>query len=179
MKKTALSLSMFVLAVLLFVPLASADTINLSLASPVQSGAAGSTVNFTATINAVADGLGPVYLLADSAGITGPSTLTVDNTPFFFNFPLSMTGGDTVTDTLFSVFLPSDLLPGTYTGFFTILGGVDPSSFSTLGTVDFTINSAAPSAVPEPSTYALMATGLGALIFVGFTRRQSAFGRAA
>jgi hypothetical protein len=179
MKKTALSLSMFVLAILLLVPLASADTISLSLASPVQSGAAGDTLSFTATVTAVSDGLGPVYLVSDSAGITGPSSLNVDDTPFLFNFPFVMSGGDTLTDVLFTVTLPSDLAAGSHTGYFSILGGLDPDSTSVLATADFTIDATSASAVPEPSTYLLMATGLGALLLIGFTRRGSAFGNAA
>lgn len=177
MKKTALTLSMFVLAILVLVPLASADTINLTLATPIQSGMAGDTLSFTATTTAVSDKLGPVYLVSDSAGITGPSSLTVDDTPFFLNFPLVMSAGDTYTDTLFTVALPADLLPGVYTGYFTILGGLNADSNSVLATADFTINALSP--VPEPSTYVLMATGLGALMFVGFTRRRSAFGNVA
>jgi hypothetical protein len=179
MKKTALTISMFVLAILLLVPLASADTINLSLESPVQTGIAGETLSFTATVTAVSDKQGSVYLVSDSANVTGPSALTIDDTPFLLNFPFVMSAGDSVTDALFTVTLPSDVLAGVYSGYFSILGGLDPGSFSTLATVDFTVNVAAPSAVPEPGTYVLMATGLGVLMLIGFTRRESAFGRAA
>jgi hypothetical protein len=66
-KKTALSISMFVLAMFLLVPLASADTINLTLSSPVQSGVAGSTLSFDATVSAIFDKLGPVYLNGDNS----------------------------------------------------------------------------------------------------------------
>jgi len=179
MKKTALTISMFVLAILLLVPLASADTINLSLANPVQSGVAGDVLNFTATVTAVSDKQGPVFLVSDSANVTGPSSLAIDDTPFLLNFPFEMSAGDEVTDLLFTVTLPSDVLAGVYSGYFTILGGLDGSSMGTLSTVDFTVNVASPSAVPEPGTWVLMATGVGMLVLLVGSRRQSAFGNAA
>jgi len=177
MKKTALYLSMFVLAILVLVPLASADTINLTLTNPVQTGVAGDTLSFDATALAVADKLGPVYLNGDSFNLASP--LTLDDTGFWFNFPLSMSAGDSVTDLLFTVLLPAGITPGTYTGYFSILGGSDPDAQDTLATVDFTVNAVAPSAVPEPGTCALMATGLGVMMFVGFRRQQAGLGRAA
>jgi hypothetical protein len=48
MKKTALSLSMLMLAVFLLVAPAYADTLNLSLASPIQSGTPNGTLTFNA-----------------------------------------------------------------------------------------------------------------------------------
>jgi hypothetical protein len=163
MKKTALTLSTFVLGILTLAPLASADTINVSLASPVQSGAPGSTLNFTATIDAVSDGLGPVYLLSDTSGFDGSASLTVDDTPFFTNFPFEMNGGDSVTDLLFTVLLPADLAAGSYNGYFTILTSLDPGAVTGMeNTVHFTVNSTSHSPVPEPGTIALVLTGLGA-----------------
>lgn len=175
MKKKALSISMFLLAMFVLVPLASADTINLTLSNPVQSGAPGSTLSFDATALAVADKLGPVYLNGDTFNLASP--LTLDDTGFLLNFPLVMSAGDSTTDLLFTVLLPAGLAPGTYTGFFSILGGLDPAAQSTLATVNFTVNAAAP--VPEPETWALIGSGLAALMMVGFTQRQTAFGRAA
>jgi hypothetical protein len=176
-KKTALSISMLVLAMFLLVPLASADTINLTLTNPVQSGVAGSTLSFDATVVAIFDKLGPVYLNGDNSTTTG--SLIVDDTGFLLNFPFVMSAGDSVTDLLFTVTLPAGLAPGTYTGSFSILGGPDPESQGLLDTADFTINATAPSAVPEPGTYVLMGTGVAALIFAGFTRRRTAFGNVA
>ncbi|WP_260703146.1 PEP-CTERM sorting domain-containing protein [Edaphobacter flagellatus] len=177
MKKTALSIWMFVVAAFLFVPLASADTINLTLSNPVQSGVAGSTLTFDATAVAISDKLGAVYLNGDNVNHLDVP-LTLDDTDFLINFPLSMSGGDSFTGSLFTVTLPTVIAPGVYTGTFSILGGLDPSSFDTLATVNFTINATSP--VPEPGTYVLLGTGLAALVLVGFSRRQqAAFGNAA
>lgn len=178
MKKTALSISMFVLAILLLVPLASADTISITLANPVQSASAGDVLSFVATVNAIQDKQGPVYLVGDSAGVTG--TLTVDDTPFLVNFPFVMSAGDSVTDVLFSVLIPADVAAGQYTGYFSILGGLNSDAQNLLSTTTFTVDVASASPVPEPATWALMGTGFGALMLIGFTRRQQAgFGRAA
>ena len=98
MKKTTFSLWTLVLGMLVLVPLASADTITLTLASPLQSGAAGSTVSFLGTITAVSDKLGPVYLNGTSSNISGASALSADDTGFWTNFPALMNAGDSVTD---------------------------------------------------------------------------------
>ncbi|MBS1822525.1 MAG: PEP-CTERM sorting domain-containing protein [Acidobacteria bacterium] len=174
MKKTALSISVFVLAALVLVPLASADTISLTLTNPVQTASPGSTVSFDATVTAIYDKLGPAYLNGDSSGITG--SLTVNDTPFLVNFPLVMSAGDSVTNLLFTVALPSGLAPGMYTGYFSILGGLNSSALGTLDTAEFTINA---STVPEPATWALIGTGMAALLLAGFTRRRTAFSDAA
>lgn len=173
-KKTAISISMFVLAIFLFVPLASADSINMTLSNPVQTGAPGSTLSFDATVLAVSDKLGPVYLNNGSFN-TGP--LTLDDSGFLLNFPSVMSGGDSFTGSLFTVTLPSGIVPGVYTGSFLILGGLDSSAVNTLATVDFTVNATSP--VPEPGTYVLFGTGLTALVLVGFSQRQQAFGNVA
>ncbi|MBS1799904.1 MAG: PEP-CTERM sorting domain-containing protein [Acidobacteria bacterium] len=173
MKKTALSISMLVLAAFVFVPLASADTINLALTNPVQTASAGSTVSFDATVTAVYDKLGPVYLNGASFGVTG--SLTVNDAPFLTNFPLMLSAGNSVTNLLFTVSLPAGLAPGTYTGFFSILGGLNASAVGTLDSAEFTINT---STVPEPATWALIGTGMTALMLVGL-RRRTAFGNAA
>ena len=174
MKKTALSISMFVLAALVLVPLASADTISLTLTNPVQTASPGSTVSFDATVTAIYDKLGPAFLNGDNFGVTG--SLTIDDTPFLLNFPLMMSAGDSVTGLLFTVSLPANLAPGPYTGFFSILGGLNANALGTLDTADFTINA---SPVPEPATWALIGTGMTVLLFAGFTRRRTAFGDAA
>jgi hypothetical protein len=159
MKKTAFSLPMIVLAVLLLVASqASADTISLVLSNPVQTGAPGSTLSFDATVSAPLGNGATVYLNGDNYGIdiAGPSP--IDDSGFLLGFPLSLDPGDSSTGTLFTVALPSGLAPGIYNGFFEIAGGVDPSALDELVTVDFQINAESP--VPEPGTWILFATGL-------------------
>ncbi len=74
MKKTALTLSMFVLAVLLLVMPASADTISLVLSNPVQSAVPGSTLSFDATVSAPLDNASTIYLNGDAFDITIPGS---------------------------------------------------------------------------------------------------------
>jgi len=175
MKKTALSLSMLVLAVLLLaVSPALADTISLTLINPVQTGAPGSMLNFDATVSAPFGNGATMYLNGDSfdVSIAGPSP--IDDSGFLLGFPLSLEPGDSFTGTLFSVLLPSGLAPGIYNGFFEITGGVDPSMLNELATVDFQINAESP--VPEPGTWILFATGLCMLTAGTIGRRYLAQG---
>ena len=165
MKKTALILSMFVLAVLPLVMPASADTINLILSNPVQYGAPGSTLSFEATVSAPLANAATVYLNGDDFSVTIPGPNTIDDSGFFFSFPLSLDPGDSFTGTLFSVALPSNLAISNYSGFFTITGG-GPADLGNLATVDFQVNT-----VPEPGTWLLLATGLGVLAMAISGRR--------
>jgi hypothetical protein len=164
MKKAIRTLSMFALFVLAATLLLSswtfADTINLSLSAPVQSGTAGSTVSFDATVSASGKNSETIFMNGD--GFNVPSTLVMDDSAFFNNFfPLSLDPGDSFTDTLFSVVLPSDLTAGSYTGSFTILGGSDMFAQDTLGTVDWTVDVApTASTVPEPGSLMLLVSGL-------------------
>jgi hypothetical protein len=162
MKKTALSLSMLLLAVLLLVAPASADTISLTLSKPIQTGAPGSTLTFGATVSAPLSNSATVFLNSDNFNVNIPGS-TVDDSGFFLNFPPNLDPGDSITETLFSVALPSVVAPGIHTGFFEIFGGSGPDTGNLLATANFQIST--PSAVPEPNTWLLLATGLGVLIF--------------
>ena len=94
MKKTVRTLSTFALFVAAVTLLLSsrtfADTIGLSLAAPTQSGTAGSTVSFVATVSAPGTNGGTVFLNGDSFDVTSP--LVLDDSGFFFDFPLSQIG---------------------------------------------------------------------------------------
>jgi hypothetical protein len=158
MKKTALSLSMlFVASSLLAVP-ASADTINLSLTNPTQTGNPGATLTFAATLSAPLANSAAVFLNGDSVNVSIAGA-TIDDSGFFLNFPLSLSPGAVFTETLFTVVLPANLTPGSHNGFFEILGGSDPSALNSLASANFQINASSP--VPEPGTWVLLATGFG------------------
>ena len=168
MKKNARTLSMLALlvlpATLLLSSHAFADTISLSLTAPVQTGTAGSTVSFLATASAPGTNGGTEFLNGDSFNVSSP--LTLDDSGFLFNFPLSLDPGDSFSGELFSFALPSDLPAGQYIGSFEILGGAD-GAFDTLSTVNFQVNvGPTVSAVPEPESLMLLAAGLPGIAFM-------------
>ena len=170
MKKTALSLSTFVLATLIFVAPAFADTLNLTLTSPVQTGTPNGTLTFDATVSAPLTNSGTLYLNGDNFNVSLLGA-TIDDSGFLFNFPLSMNSADSFTGTLFTVSLPSVIAPGTYNGFFEILGGSDPGAQDTLATVNFQITT--PVATPEPGTWLLFGTGVAFLAMLIYSRKTA------
>jgi hypothetical protein len=155
-KKTALLFFIALLAALTLAMPASADTLNLVLSNPVQTGIPGSTLTFDATASAPASNSATVFLVGDNFNVTLDGA-TIDDSDFL-TFPFSLDPGDSFAGPLFTVALPSTIAPGAYTGFFSILGGSDPSAQDTIATVNFEIN--APAAVPEHGTWLLLATGL-------------------
>ena len=161
-KKTVLSLSLFLLA--MFLPAAPAwgDSITLVLSQPTQTGAPGSTLTFDATVSAPLANSATVFLNFDNFGDNIPGS-TIDDSGFLFNFPLSLDPGGNFTGTLFSVALPPGLAPASYSGFFEIFGGSNAEAGNPLATVNFQIN-----ATPEPGSWVLLATGLGILAIGNF-----------
>lgn len=182
MKKTIRSLSMLALfvlpAILLLSPRAFGDTISLSLDAPVQTGAAGSTVSFFATVSAPGTNGGTEFLNGDSFNLTLP--LVLDDSGFFLDFPLSLDPGDSFSGLLlFSVDLPSNVAAGPYTGSFEILGGADGGGQDKLSSVDFEVDVPATGAVPEPESLMLLAAGLPGVAFLVKRKwRQSSYNKA-
>jgi hypothetical protein len=165
MKKTVLSLSMFMLAMLLLVAPAYADSLNLTLANPIQTGTSNGALTFDATVSAPLANSGALFLNGDNFNVSLAGAI-FDDTGFLLDFPLSLDPGGSFTGTLFTVTLPSIISPGTHNGFFEILGGSDPAAQNTLASVNFQINT--PTAVPEPRTWLLLATGLFLLVMWGY-----------
>lgn len=151
---------------------ARADSIDFSLTSPTQSVVVGSgPLAFSAALTNT--GSSDVFLNADN--FSADAGLTIDDSAFFslplFLSPAGQSGDTTGTVTLFSVTLDPNLLPGTYTGTFSILGGADDQTFDVLATQQFTIDAMAPAAVPEPPSLALMIVGATAALTIARGRK--------
>jgi hypothetical protein len=149
-------------ALLLSVP-AAADSVTITLASPFQVGAIGSTVSFTATVSAPITNSAAIFLNGDSFNVDAP--LWVDDSGFLA-FPTSMNPGDSATGVLFAVNIPMGTPFGDYFGYFQITGGSDGSQLNPISNVGaFEIY-----AVPEPG--GLMMLGSGVLGIFGVARRK-------
>lgn len=171
MIKKYLSLSTLALAILFSATSrASADPI-------VIPGTIGTTVDFPAELDN-SDNSVELFLNGSSFNIDSP--LVIDDL-LFVNFPASIAAGAVADGILFTVDLPSGLAPGLYNGTYTIFGGLTPNDFDDLADISFQIDAQpAASAVPEPGTWLLLATGLGILGAAVYTRsRKVSFERAA
>jgi hypothetical protein len=150
MKK--LLLSLMSASLLLAAATAKADTVTITLTEPFQSiGGAGGVLVFDATVTNTTGST--VYLNGDSFNVDSP--LTLDDTPYDNNFPLSLPAFGSASGELFDVDVPADTPGGLYTGSFEITGGSDSSAGSVIGTADFNVQ-----ITPEPSSLLLLATGL-------------------
>ena len=128
-------------------------------------GAPGSSVTFNGTLSNVGSDI--IWLNGDASGASAPG-LTIDDTPYFNNFPLFLEGGDSATADLFTVDIDPGVPAGTYDGFFTIVGGADESAQDTLATQNFQVQIGS---TPEPGSIALLA---GAGIAGMFALRKAA-----
>lgn len=150
-------ISLTMAGLLLSVTAAKADSLTLVFASQYQSAAPGQTVAFYATVTDVSSG--QVFLNADSTSLLSP--LTLDDTPFLTNFPLSLKPGDSYTGELITVTVPSGVLAGLYPGSFEILGGSNPNAQNEVALADFGVQVV--QVTPEPSSLPLLVSGLATL----------------
>lgn len=162
LRRSAFALSALVFALVVHSTPAFADTLNLSLTNSTQSGAPGDILSFYASVSTPSYNTSAIFLNSDSFTLSAPGAI-VDDSEFLFTFPLSLDPNSSFTGELFTVTLPSDLLPGAYSGYFEILGGSNPSALNTIAAVDFQVDRP----VPEPASWLLVATGVA---FLGSAR---------
>jgi hypothetical protein len=141
---------------------AYADSLTFTLTNPNGSASVtGGSLAYDATVSAPASNSGAVFLNGDSFNITAP--ITLDDTDFFANFPLSLAPGTSFTGDLFVLTVPPNSPFGTFLGTFTLLGGANGNASDPLGTVNFSLVT-----TPEPSSIMLLLTGLGGFACAGF-----------
>jgi hypothetical protein len=160
--RNLLLLPMTIACFLLAGAAAKADPLTITLDAPYQSGGV-SVFGFNATVtNTSAD---TVYLNGDNFSVDSP--LTVDDSPYLSNYPLTLGAGASASGLLFNVDVPIGTAFGLYTGYFDITGGSDGNAGDTVGEADFDVN-----VTPEPSGWLLLGSGLAALALAKAQRRK-------
>ena len=149
---------------------ATADTITLTLTNPGQSVNFNNITDQTLSFNASAMAPGSntdILDLGDSPSIDSP--LTLDDSPFWNNWPVSLNPDDSVTDQLlFNVDVPAGTSAGLYAGSFTLQGFGENTGEYVSDTADFDVSVLAPpTSVPEPPTFLLLSLGLAAMAVLG------------
>jgi hypothetical protein len=114
-------------------------------------GKPGDLLSYNATLTNT--GNGELFLNGDTFTLSG-ADLTLDDTPFFNNFPLSLAGGESASGELFTVSIGSGAAGGAYVGSFTVTGGATDTDLNDLATKSFSVVVSA----PEPASGLLILT---------------------
>lgn len=139
--------------------------ISFSLLTPSLAGNTGDILHYSGTLTNL--GTAEVFLNGDDFNLAG-NGLTVNDNPFFTNFPLSLGAGQAFTAEMFTVTIGSTTPRGFYLGTFTIQGGPTDTDFNTLATQTFGVSVGA----PEPGAGFLMLVGGAVCLGVVLHRRK-------
>lgn len=153
---------------------AYADAV-LNLVPATLSATASGTVEFDGTI--INTGTADLYLNGDVVILNFPD-LTVDDSIFYIDAPLFLSAGDSYIGAFFDVSADATILPGSYSGTYTVLGGSDADTLDNIATANFTVDFGSETSVtPEPTPFLLLATGLAILTFVSIRKHNAAIRR--
>jgi hypothetical protein len=150
-RKHLLLFSLMLLPFLLAATSAKATPLSLTLSSPFQNTGPGELVTFNATVTNTTNAV--VFLNGDDFSLDAP--LTLDDSSYLNNFPLSLGPLVSFTGTLFTVDAPLGTSPGLYAGVFDITGGGDGSANAVIASANFDVF-----VTPEPSSILLLGSGL-------------------
>jgi len=126
-------------------------------------------VTFSAALENV--GATELFLNGDSFDLVG-ADLTVDDTKFLLNAPLSLLPGQLWAGDIFDVQVGAQARTGSYTGSFTIFGGANTIAQENLGIRTFSLLVQEPAAIPEPPSFLMVVGDLSTWFIVPCLSRK-------
>ena len=169
MKLSNLAKLVLIASISSLTPKSFADSIDITLMQSTQTGQGGITLTFDVSVTNLTNST--VYLNGASATSTS-SFLTVLDSPFLLNAPLSVSANSTTAPFIaFTVFIAPGTPVGNYgLNNFSILGGSGSNNLNLIGSTEFGVNV---SSAPEPASIFLMCSGgLGLAIAQALARRS-------
>lgn len=154
------------LALIVLPTLASAQ-LTFTFTESLLTGGQNRTLTFAATLTNT--GTDTVFLNGNDFSVSG-SDITLDDTKFFMNAPLSLNANGTWTGEIFDAIISPTAPADVYSGAFTITGGADSSTFDNLARQTFQVR-----VVPAPS--GLLAVIVGIVPGVGVLLRRRRMSR--